>query len=192
MVRLVEQGALSQLAQDSAFSGRVAEDVGAVISLTIRYLARRLDHPAAFMRADFDEENVVERHLADDFEDWLALAELGRGTVTTEVRRVAAGRVDVLVAFGTHRVVVELKRELTDASREALETHYADQAASYQATDYPFGLVLVLDLTPERDSAIAHLEDLVWVSKAHVPGRDRWLVWNIVPGRRGAPSELSR
>lgn len=192
MVRVVEQRILSELANDEAFSGAVAEDVGAVVSLTIRYLARRLDHPADFMRAEFDEENVAERHLADDFESWLALAQLGRGTVTTEVRRVAAGRADVLVAFGTHRVIVEFKRELTDASRAALEEHYADQAASYQATDYPFGIALVLDLSTEQESAVPHLEDLVWVGKADVPGRDRWLVWVVVPGRRVTPSALSR
>ena len=192
MVRLVEERVLRQLSADDRFSGAVAEDVGSVVALTVRYVARRLDYPANFMRADFDEEVVLERHLADDFEQWIASTGLHRGTVTTEVRRIAAGRADVLVAFGTHRVVVELKRELVDPSRQALEAGYADQAASYQATDYPFGIVLVLDLSSRQEAAVAHLDDLVWVSKAVTPGSDRWLVWCVVPARRVSPSDLSR
>jgi hypothetical protein len=188
----VEERVLEQLATDAAFVGPLAEDVGAVVGLTIRYVARRLDHPPRFMRADFTDENVVEAHLANDFEEWIAANSLDRGIVTTEVRRISAGRADVLVAFGTHRVVVELKRELANASHDALEASYSNQAASYQATDYPFSVVLVLDLTETQAAAAHHLEDLVWVSRANVTGRARWLVWCVVPGKRVSPSQLSR
>jgi hypothetical protein len=192
MVRLVEAGVLETLSREPLFTGPVAQDVGAVASTTIRYVAHRLEAPKPFMRANFEGENVVEQHLADDFEDWLYGLPLARGSVTIEVRRVGAGRADVLIAFGTHRVVVELKRELTDASREALEAHYGAQAASYQATDNPFGVALVLDLTNEQTGTAPHLEDLVWVSHTPADGRERWLVWCVVPGRRVSPSQLSR
>jgi hypothetical protein len=129
MVRLVEERVLEALAQEPLFTGPVAHDVGAVASATIRYVAHRLGAPKPFMRADFEGENVVEQDLADDFEDWLHGVPLTRGSVTIEVRRIGGGRADVLIAFGTHRVVVELKRELTDASREALEGYYGAQAA---------------------------------------------------------------
>jgi len=192
MVRRVEERVLEALSLEPLFAGPIAQDVGAVVSTTIRYVAHRLGAPKPFMRADFDGDNVIEQDLADDFEDWLHGVPLSRGSVTIEVRRIGGGRADVLIAFGTHRVVVELKRELADASRDALETHYGAQAASYQATDYPFGVVLVLDLTQEQSGTAAHLEDLVWVSNARVEGRDRWLVWCVVPGRRVTPSQLSR
>ena len=192
MIRLVEERVLGALTEESLFKGQIAEDVGAVISATVRYVARRLDAPKPFMRAGFSEENVVEQHVADDYEDWLYGLPLSRGSVSIEVRRIGGGRADALIAFGTHRVVVELKRELANASRESLEAHYGAQAASYQATDYPFGLVLVLDLSAEQTGAAPHLEDLVWVSQVHAEGRDRWLVWCVVPGRRVTPSHLSR
>ena len=117
---------------------------------------------------------------------------LARGGINIEVRRIGGGRVDVLIAFGTHRVVVELKRELAEASHEGLEAAYGAQAASYQATDYPFGVVLVLDLSADQTGAAPHLDDLVWVHKCEAEGRDRWLVWCVVPGRRVTPSQLSR
>lgn len=192
LVRIVEEQVLGELSNDPTFVGPLAEDVGAVIALTIRYVARRLDFPPPFMRGDFTDENVLEEHLANDFERWIASSSLDRGIVTTEVRRISAGRADVLVAFGTHRVVVELKRELANASRDALEASYSNQAASYQATDYPFSVVLVLDLTGPQAAAAPHLEDLVWVSRANVTGRARWLVWCVVPGKRVSPSQLSR
>lgn len=194
MVRLVEEALLAELAADSDFTGRVAEDVGTVVRSVVRYVAHRLGNPALFMRAGAEDgETVVEQDLADDFEQWLAAAPLSRGSVTVEVRRVGGGRADVLIAFATHRVIVELKRELADASRAALEAHYADQAASYQATDYPFGVVLVLDISQEQTTALAHLRDLVWTSEVAVDhATRRRLVWCLVPGRRVTPSALSR
>lgn len=192
MVRLVEEAILAELSEHEDFTGRVAEDVATVVRSVIRYVAHRLGTPANFMRADYPDE-PLEQDLADDLERWLAAAPLTRGSVTIEVRHVAGGRADVLVAFGTHRVVVELKRELTDASRVALADHYADQAASYEATDYPFGVVLVLDLSSEQTAALAHLRDLAWTTETgDVAGSPRRLVWCVIPGRRVTPSTLSR
>ena len=193
MVRLVEEAVIDQLLEHPDFTGRVAEDVATVARSAVRYVAHRLGTPADFMRTDYDGDPVVEQDLADDFERWLGTAPLSRGSVTIEVRRIGGGRADVLIGFGTHRVVVELKRELADASRQALESHYADQAASYQATDYPFGIVLVLDLSAEQTGALAHLRDLVWTSEVAAGGATRrQLVWCAVPGRRVTPSTLSR
>ena len=75
LVRIVEEQVLGELSNDPTFVGPLAEDVGAVIALTIRYVARRLDFPPPFMRGDFTDENVLEEHLANDFE----LGELAAG-----------------------------------------------------------------------------------------------------------------
>ncbi len=192
MIRQVEERIARDLAVEPLFAGRIAEDVTAVVDATIRYVAHRLDQPRGFMREDWDGENVVEQHLANDYEEWLYGLPLSRGSIAIEARRISAGRADLAIGFGTHRVVVELKRELSDVSGEGLESHYGDQAASYQATDHPFGVVMALDLTAKQAEATPHLQDLVWVSKARVEGRDRWLVWCVVPGRRVSPSALSR
>lgn len=193
MVRLVEEAVIDQLLEHPDFTDRVAEDVSTVARSVIRYVAHRLGTPADFMRANYGGGSIVEQDLADDFERWLGAAPLSRGSVTIEVRRIGGGRADVLIGFGTHRVIIELKRELADASHDALEAHYAGQAASYQSTDYPFGIVLVLDLSAEQTGALAHLRDLVWTSEVAAPGvTRRKLVWCVVPGRRVTPSALSR
>lgn len=194
MQRRVLRSVESTLKEDGLFEGRIAEDFLAIAGSTIAYVARRLDVPRPWMRDDWQgadrKDTVEEMHLADDYEDWLS-ANCSRGTLNTEIRRISAGRADVLAAFGTWKVVVELKRELDDAGRDSLEKHYADQAASYQATDYPFGIVVVLDRSQVQGHATPHLQDLVWVSRAKVEGRDRWLMWCVVPARRVAPSALT-
>ena len=193
MVRLVEEVVFDKLAEHPDFTGRLAEDVGVVARAAIRYVAYRLGNPADFMKAGFSEETVVEQHLADDIERSLAAAPLNQGTVAIEARRIGGGRADVVVGFTTHRVIIELKRELSDATADALEHHYADQAASYQAVDYPFGIVLVLDLSAEQTVLLAHLRDLIWTSNLAVTGSpNRQLVWCVLPGRRVSPSALSR
>lgn len=193
MVRLVEHDVIGQLDGHPDFTGRAAEDVAVVVRACIRYVAYRLSNMASFMRADFDDENVIEQHLADDLERFLAASPLSRGTVDVEVQRIGGGRADLVVGFATHRVIVELKREQSDASRSALEGHYADQAASYQAADYPFGVAMVLDLSAEQTRTLAHLRDLIWTSDAASDGQSpRRLVWCLVPGRRVTPSTLSR
>jgi hypothetical protein len=90
-------------------------------------------------------------------------------------------------------VVIELKRELNDVIPTALQAHYDDQAASYQASDDPFGIVLVLDLTQLAATRRApHLQDLIWVQELPGPGRARWLTWAVLPGRIPSPSAHSR
>jgi hypothetical protein len=193
MVRLVEETIFKELAEHPDFAGRLAEDVGVVVRAAIRYVAYRLGNPTDFMKVGFSEETVVEQHLADDVELFLGASPLSRGTVAIEARRIGGGRADLVVGFATHRVIIELKRELNDATVDTLETHYADQAASYQATDYPFGIVMVLDLTADQTASLAHLRDLVWTSNLTVTGSsDRLLVWCVIPGRRVTPSTLSR
>jgi hypothetical protein len=61
--------------------------------------------------------------------------------------------------------LMELKRELTDSSCANLESRYVAQAAGYQASDYSFGLALLLDLSHEQTTAIPYLQDLVWASR---------------------------
>ena len=119
MVRLVEERVLEALSQDPLFHrpSRAGRWRGREHDNPLR--RAWLGTPKPFMRADFEGNNVVGRDLADDFEDWLHGVPLSRGSLTIEVRRIGGSSADGLIAFGTHRVVVELKRELADASRRA-------------------------------------------------------------------------
>jgi hypothetical protein len=192
MVRLVEEQIRSSLASEPLFRGEVAEDFMRVACQTVRYVAARQSNPRPFQQGGEVNDTVVEQDLADDFEDWLR-GQLLHGSVSIEARHVAAGRVDVAVGFGSMSVVVELKRELQDTTPTALQAHYEDQAASYQAGDYPFGIVLVLDLTDASAARRApHLQDLIWVQELSGPGRARWLTWAVLPGRIPSPSAHSR
>ena len=190
IVLRVEADVEAALREHDEFHGQVAEDVMLVLGSVIRYVAARLAGPAHFMKES--EELPVEKELADDFELWLRSGILNRGTLTIEHRAMGGGRADVAVGFGTHQVVVELKRELDDASREHLETVYSDQAASYQATDYPFGAVLVLDLSLVQTTSTPRLPELIFTSEQAVASDRRLLMFAIVPGRRQSPSELTQ
>lgn len=191
MVRLVEESVWDTLGQEPLFVADVAEAVVAVTSAVVRYVAQRTNNPRPFMRADAAEnEHVIEQDLADDFQEWLA-GHLDFGSPSIEAQRVAAGRVDVTVGFSALSVVIELKKEESDISPEGLASHYAEQTVSYQATNYPFGIALVLDRTPGI-AATPHLSDLIWAAAADIGGRNRWIVWAVLPGRLVTPSEHSR
>jgi hypothetical protein len=97
------------------------------------------------------------------FYDSLKMSDLARH-VEVEVPEVAGGRVDVLLRFDDVRFVVEIKRELHDASAEGLP-QYIGQSVLYHSTDMRLGLLLVLDLT-EKPSGPASLERSIWVDRS--------------------------
>jgi hypothetical protein len=86
------------------------------------------------------------------------------------------------VGFRDYQVVNELKRETKDSSREAMERTYSEQAGSYDATGYPFALVVVLDVATAPPST-PRLGECIWVHKHEDTGGVRWLVVVRVPGR---------
>ncbi len=164
-----------------------------VVAAVLWYAAYRIDHE--FMRRAEPGDNVVEQDLANDLHSWLNSGALTEGVIVYEPQRIGGGRADIVVAFTNQRVVNELKRELHDASRENLEAIYADQAASYDATDYPFGVAVVLDLTGPQTDATPRLDECLWVH--HHQGDEsgatgRWLVFCRIPGRRKTPSALTK
>jgi len=85
---------------------------------------------------------------------------------------VATGRADIRVGFGATRFFVEVKRELRDSSRPALERSYLAQAADYSGTSATLGMLLVLDLTP-HPTGVRHLSECAWVTRWRPTGSDR-------------------
>jgi len=165
-----------------------------VIRAVVNFLSARLRAPKPYQResgTDAKAASAVEQDLQEDLFEWLQSGALTHGLVIYEPQKMGGGRADISVAFTAHQVVNELKRETRDSSREALQATYAAQGSSYDATDYPFGLVTVLDVAAEPPST-PRLEECVWAHRHEDAGGTRWLVFVRVPGRLSTPSEHTR
>lgn len=158
-----------------------------VVRAVVLFLSARLRAPKPYQREDGKGRGAVEDDLQQDLFDWLQSGALTHGLPIYEPQKVGAGRADIAVAFTAHQVVDELKRETRDSSRAAMETTYAEQGSSYDATDYPFGLVTVLDVSEEPPTT-PRLDECVWVHRHDDAGGTRWLVFVRVPGRLSTPS----
>jgi len=132
-----------------------------------------------------------EARLQADFADWLGRGALA-GRVDVEVPNIATGRADIKVSFSTTRFYIEVKRELRDASKAALERSYLTQAADYAGTSAALGLLLVLDLTPHPDG-VRHLSECAWLAASRPSGSEvnRYVVVGQVVGNRGTPRSYS-
>jgi hypothetical protein len=156
------------------------------------FLSARIDAPKAYMREDGSGNDALEADLQTDLLEWLKGGVLLQGITVLEPQQVGGGRADIMIVMGGQRIVIEVKREKGSSEREALQDSYSRQAGSYDATDYPFGLVAVLDIS-ESPPTTPRLVDCVWV---HAFGTDesskRRLVFVRVPGRLRTPSSQGR
>jgi hypothetical protein len=176
-----------ELASVTDFHGEVADEFMLVVRAVVYFLAARLDAPKPYEREDGKGAAAVEGDLQEDLYDWLRSGALLQGTPIYEAQKLGGGRADITVVFTAHRVVNELKRETRDSSRESMEATYAEQGSSYDATDYPFGIVTVLDVSAEPPST-PRLDNCVWLHEHRDAGGTRWLVFVRVPGRLSTPS----
>lgn len=158
-----------------------------VVRAVVKFLHVRLRSPKDYLRADGKGAAALEKHLQEDLFEWLDGGALTEGLVIYEPQKVGGGRADIAVGFRDYQVVNELKRETKDSSREAMERTYSEQAGSYDASEYPFGLVVVLDVATAPPST-PRLGECVWVHKHEDAGGVRWLVFVRVPGRLSTPS----
>lgn len=109
--------------------------------------------------------------------------------VLEEVRDIAAGRADIAVIRPGWRMVVEIKRELEDASRGSIRK-YLGQIATYELTGPRIGFLVVLDLVSQRGWPLT-LEDNCWVEWLQTAGDSvprMVCVWRV-PGARQPPSK---
>lgn len=177
----------AELAESEHFVGQVADDVMLVVRAVVRFLHVRLRSPKDYLRADGKGVKAVEESLQEDLFEWFESGALTEGLVIYEPRKVGGGRADIAIGFRDQQVVNELKRETKDSSRESMQRTYSEQAGSYDASDYPFGLVVVLDVAT-APSSTPRLDKCVWVHKHEDDGGTRWLVFVRVPGRLSSPS----
>ena len=108
----------------------------------------------------------------------------------SELPDVAASRADVAVILPSWRLVIEVKRESRDASREGIR-RYLGQAASYELTGPGICVLVVLDLCSQKDWTVT-LEDNCWVESVAGEGDSvpRAILVFRIPGMRTLPSAM--
>ncbi|TCP90341.1 hypothetical protein C8J31_101179 [Rhizobium sp. PP-CC-2G-626] len=132
----------------------------------------------------------LEKALQQDF---LSHAKAVRLPLDDEVKGIAAGRADLRYKVNAHEMIIEVKRELKDASFDNLMFSYGEQTVIYQSTNVKLGVLLVLDLSKDRPNTMS-FENYYDVRRGDFlsDGTDRGVVIVKVPGRRGTPSYASK
>lgn len=135
---------------------------------------------------DLPHENALQHHFMTLLSGWM-------GQMGYEVRGVSGGRCDVVFSRGVERLVVEVKRELKDASVQSLFAEYGAQTEEYQNSSWRLGILLVLDLTSDDGTGI-HMTDAVACRGLRRGGEsaDRIVFLTKIAGRRLTPSGLKK
>ncbi|MFF5037397.1 hypothetical protein [Nocardia salmonicida] len=201
---------LGQLAGHPYYTGRVPVTFSALVYQTVLFLKSRLDLNKTSLlgkrrrngepvydyrqRPEKDQPQPLEEDLQLDFRGWLDSGPLHHA-VSAEPVDLAMGRGDIIVRFDALHYLAEIKKDDVDNSRKHIEAAYLTQTAEYSNTNVPFGLLLVLDLTPKTSSGgTLRLDELIWVASHRPAGAtvDRRVVVGILPGNRLAPSDYSK
>jgi hypothetical protein len=131
-------------------------------------------------------EEALQTHFRTLLAAWM-------GQMGYEVRGISGGRCDVVFSRGTERLVVEVKRELRNASIASVFTAYGAQTEEYQNSSWRLGILLVLDLTLEHGQGL-HMKDAVASRIIQREGESaaRTVFLVKVAGRRLTPSGLTK
>lgn len=185
------------LSESPDFTGAVRREFLELVEPILQFMASRADISkrtiGARTRYLFPPAagagRYTEDYLQRDLGEFLQSTRL-RPRVRFEESDVASGRADLTVSTPGNRFSIEIKRELTDASRNAIRLNYSAQAAGYAVTSVGLGILMVLDLT-NHGNGVPSVRDSVWVEKVSIPeGADRFLVVGVVRGNRPTPSQL--
>lgn len=181
------------------FAGEARAAMTALLERTLSFLLDRYDRGGPLMEGMKNIIGVppkgqalpVEADLQYEFYVWLAGPWEFAGRVRAERSDIATGRADVTVRFGDVELVTEVKRELADATPQALEGSYLGQAAEYSGSGEPFSQLLVLDVT-DHSAGVRPLPDLAWVAERRAdPGASpQHVVVAIVVGNRPTPRRV--
>ncbi len=160
--------------------------------LTVRLELTQADDPTGqYLFRQIDGKNVSEDLLQHDFFRFLA-ANLAGADI--EADNVGSGRADIRSRSSSERIVVEVKRELRDASFDSLASAYQAQTTDYQNVSVRMGFLLVLDLTSVGGEGTPHLRTLVQARSVRRSGENfsRLIVIVKIPGNRNRPSDLTK
>ena len=180
------------------YTGTIGSDIRVLIKNMIRFLAHCLDVTPSAADGFFDflfalkDEFPLERELQKSL--WHSLCLSADGIPQHQIQRetpdIGAGRADISITRPDWRCVIEIKRELVDASREGIRK-YLGQAASYLLTGPKLGFLVVLDLCSQRDWSLT-VEDNCWIEQVQgaTDSAPRMIVVWRIPGGRPAPSSV--
>jgi len=158
----------------------------------LKFLEHRLDATAgqdptgAYLFYKPDADPPLEKKLQADL---LSFLKAGAMPVGDEIRGVGGGRADIEVKIDRHRFIVEVKRELVDATVENLLESYGPQTKSYQATNVKMGFLFVLDLAKAKQGT-PDIERCISIHRGDIfsDGVDRGIITLKMPGNRLSPS----
>ena len=182
---------------DHRDSVRGAKLFDTVLLWTVRFLKNRLemtkkdDPSVTYLFETADGSLAPENALQDDYFRWLS-TQSASGEI--EPTNIGSGRADVVLKTTGERIVIEIKREIKDASFDSLEKSYAGQTTDYQNVSIRLGFLLVLDLTGSKLDGTPHIRSLAQCRSIQRTGEaePRQIVIVKVPGRRYLPSEISK
>ena len=168
-----------------------------VLLWLVRFIFNRLeltrkDDPTGSYLFERDDGSLPhENELQQDFFRWMATNAAG---TDLEPTNVGSGRADLSLKSGPEHLIIEVKREESDSSFDALARSYSAQTTDYQNVSIRLGVLLVLDLvTPNREGTphITSLFDVRYVRRV-CEVHSRLMLIVKVPGRRKTPSELTK
>lgn len=189
----------SELHAHDDYQNGVMRDFRILLNYHILYLAHCLDITGTMAEESFPflfdagSSKPLEITLQRSLWNYLCLQVQGfpQHQIVREVPDVGTGRADIAIVRPSWRMVIEVKREVSDASREGIRK-YLGQAASYTLTGPRISLLVVLDLCSQKDWALT-IEDNCWIEWIRGPGDShaRAVAVFRIPGMRIAPSRTS-
>ncbi len=179
---------------DSDRRQRISDLIGDLLSFLKRCIQAQLNFGSGHLKYLGDPE-AKEGEMADHLRSYLE--DIAEWSVSSEVpEEGAGGRVDLRVAMGADRFVIECKRDGSPVTQESVGKYLA-QTERYLGASLRIAALVILDLTPKNAGAAPSLDNSAWVSEVPPPsgrpGAPRKVVCFVVPGNRAAtPSEIGR
>jgi len=164
---------------------------------TVRFVYTRLevtqkdDPTVAYLFERPDGKLAHEDELKADYFRWLSTNAAG---TDLEPTNLGGGRGDLKLKSSGERIVIEVKREMSDASFDAIADSYAAQTTDYQNVSIRLGFLLVLNLVASNSEGTPHISTLFEPRDIRRIGEavPRSITIVKVPGRRMRPSDLTK
>ncbi|BAU95964.1 hypothetical protein N24_1702 [Corynebacterium suranareeae] len=167
---------------------RVAEATDLVAGLLVRFVWDRNQLGESDVPYLYDQ-TAIEEDLATDLHNFLR-ASGSLGSITTEIRRVGGGRVDIQFGFPGFNLYVELKVDSTKIPLKDKQA-YLRQAASYTVVDQRISFLVVLRLVSEKKMVPPHFSNAIEViSISDSDGKSRHVGVFELAGARTKPSSM--
>ncbi len=168
-----------------------------VLLWTVRFVYTRLevtqkdDPTVAYLFERADGKVAHEDELQADYFRWLSTSTAG---TDIEPTNLGGGRGDLKLKSSGERLVIEVKREMSDSSFDAIAASYAAQSTDYQNVSIRLGFLLVLDLAASNGDGTPHITTLFETRDIRRPGEivPRSITMVKLPGRRKRPSDLTK